>query len=81
MYDRSNTQVRSFTYDINTGAGWWRTVTRADRKSVTLRQRRAGDRTAKPGRLKLHDQYEKDHITITDSLDRREVLTRRAKPG
>ncbi len=36
VYDRSNTQVRSFITMINTGAGWWRTVTRADRKSVTV---------------------------------------------
>ncbi|STL19637.1 RhsB protein [Escherichia coli] len=31
---------------INTGAGWWRTVTRAGRKSVTVTTATAGDRTA-----------------------------------
>ncbi|MFP1482552.1 hypothetical protein ACLB1S_00980 [Escherichia coli] len=34
-----------------------------------------------PAGLSYTYQYEKDHITITDSLDRREVLRARAKRG
>ncbi|GDM82678.1 type IV secretion protein Rhs [Escherichia coli] len=35
VYDRSNRCAALLTM-INTGAGWWRTVTRAGRKSVTV---------------------------------------------
>ncbi len=35
VYDRSNTQVRAFTYDAQHPGGWWRTVTREGRRCAT----------------------------------------------
>ncbi|STE87551.1 RhsB protein [Escherichia coli] len=55
VYDRSNTQVRSFTYDDKyRGRMVAHRHTGRTGNPLPLRQRRAGDRTAKPGRLKLH---------------------------
>ncbi|GHM27997.1 hypothetical protein ECZU45_17840 [Escherichia coli] len=42
VYDRSNTQVRAFTYDAQHLAGWWRTVTREGRRCATATTIRGG---------------------------------------
>ncbi|GHL03743.1 hypothetical protein ECZU21_27560 [Escherichia coli] len=42
VYDRSNTQVRAFTYDAQHRAGWWRTVTREGRRCATATTIRGG---------------------------------------
>ncbi|MFP1454858.1 hypothetical protein ACLB1O_15110 [Escherichia coli] len=75
VYDRSGEQVRVCTM-MNAGAGWWRTVyawrTGPAGNRLPLRQRRQVTNGLVPGQLELtRMSIEKDHITITDSLDRR----------
>ncbi len=43
VYDRSGTQMRHLLTMINTGAGWWRTVTQAGRDALPLRRHRSRD--------------------------------------
>ncbi|EIH9952282.1 RHS repeat protein, partial [Escherichia coli] len=75
VYDRSNTQVRSFTYDDKYRG---RMVAHRHTSRPEIRYRYDSDgrvtEQLNPAGLSYTYQYEKDHITITDSLDRREVL-------
>ncbi|EKB5019241.1 TPA: RHS repeat protein, partial [Escherichia coli] len=74
VYDRSNTQVRSFTYD-DKYRGRMVAHRRAGRPEIRYRYDSDGRVTEQlnPAGLSYTYQYEKDRITITDSLDRREV--------
>ncbi len=79
---RSNTQVRSFTYDDKyRGRGMRRTVTGPP--EIRYRYDSDGRVTEQlnPAGLSYTYQYEKDRITITDSLDRREVLHTQGEAG
>ncbi|TGB59770.1 RHS repeat-associated core domain-containing protein [Escherichia sp. E4742] len=75
VYDRSGTQVRSFTYD-DKYRGRMVAHRHAGRPEIRYRYDSDGRVTEQlnPAGLSYTYQYEKDHITITDSLDRREVL-------
>ncbi len=75
VYDRSNTQVRSFTYDDKYRG---RMVAHRHTSRPEIRYRYDSDgrvtEQLNPAGLSYTYQYEKDRITITDSLNRREVL-------
>ncbi|EHY0293714.1 RHS repeat protein, partial [Escherichia coli] len=82
VYDRSNTQVRSFTYDDKYRG---RMVAHRHTSRPEIRYRYDSDgrvtEQLNPAGLSYTYQYEKDHITITDSLDRREVLHTQGEAG
>ncbi|MBC0428076.1 RHS repeat protein, partial [Escherichia coli] len=82
VYDRSNTQVRSFTYD-DKYRGRMVAHRRAGRPEIRYRYDSDGRVTEQlnPAGLSYTYQYEKDRITITDSLDRREVLHTQGEGG
>ncbi|MDS1504072.1 DUF6531 domain-containing protein [Shigella boydii] len=75
VYDRSNTQVRSFTYD-DKYRGRMVAHRHTGRPEIRYRYDSDGRVTEQlnPAGLSYTYQYEKDRITITDSLNRREVL-------
>ncbi|EJK93716.1 protein rhsB domain protein [Escherichia coli STEC_O31] len=54
VYDRSGKQVRSFTYDDKYRGRMVAHRHTGRPESVTVTTATGGDRTAKPGRLKLH---------------------------
>ncbi len=82
VYDRSNTQVRSFTYD-DKYRGRMVAHRHTGRPEIRYRYDRDGRVTEQlnPAGLSYTYQYEKDRITITDSLDRREVLHTQGEGG
>ncbi|KEL67257.1 RHS repeat-associated core domain protein, partial [Escherichia coli 5-366-08_S1_C1] len=81
-YDRSNTQVRSFTYD-DKYRGRMVAHRHTGRPEIRYRYDSDGRVTEQlnPAGLSYTYQYEKDRITITDSLDRREVLHTQGEGG
>ncbi|UTO69546.1 RHS repeat-associated core domain-containing protein [Escherichia coli] len=82
VYDRSGKQVRSFTYDDKYRG---RMVAHRHTGRPEMRYRYDSDgrvtEQLNPAGLSYTYQYEKDHITITDSLDRREVLHTQGEAG
>ncbi|HEA6336287.1 TPA: RHS repeat protein, partial [Escherichia coli] len=82
VYDRSNTQVRSFTYD-DKYRGRMVAHRHTGRPEIRYRYDSDGRVTEQlnPAGLSYTYQYEKDRITITDSLDRREVLHTQGEAG
>ncbi|EPH4898029.1 rhs element protein RhsB, partial [Escherichia coli] len=82
VYDRSNTQVRSFTYD-DKYRGRMVAHRHTGRPEIRYRYDRDGRVTEQlnPAGLSYTYQYEKDRITITDSLNRREVLHTQGEAG
>ncbi|EOX2842221.1 RHS element core protein, partial [Escherichia coli] len=82
VYDRSNTQVRSFTYD-DKYRGRMVAHRHTGRPEIRYRYDSDGRVTEQlnPAGLSYTYQYEKDRITITDSLDRREVLHTQGEGG
>ncbi|CAK0676229.1 RHS repeat-associated core domain-containing protein [Escherichia coli] len=82
VYDRSNTQVRSFTYD-DKYRGRMVAHRHTGRPEICYRYDSDGRVTEQlnPAGLNYTYQYEKDRITITDSLDRREVLHTQGEAG
>ncbi|WP_341768389.1 RHS repeat-associated core domain-containing protein [Escherichia coli] len=82
VYDRSNTQVRSFTYD-DKYRGRMVAHRHTGRPEICYRYDSDGRVTEQlnPAGLSYTYQYEKDRITITDSLDRREVLHTQGEAG
>ena len=82
VYDRSGKQVRSFTYD-DKYRGRMVAHHRAGRPEIRYRYDSDGRVTEQlnPAGLSYTYQYEKDRITITDSLDRREVLHTQGEGG
>ncbi|MCV8747500.1 RHS element protein, partial [Escherichia coli] len=82
VYDRSGKQVRSFTYD-DKYRGRMVAHRRAGRPEIRYRYDSDGRVTEQinPAGLSYTYQYEKDRITITDSLDRREVLHTQGEGG
>ncbi|WP_447361311.1 RHS element core protein [Escherichia coli] len=82
VYDRSGTQVRSFTYD-DKYRGRMVAHRHTGRPEIRYRYDSDGRVTEQlnPAGLSYTYQYEKDHITITDSLDRREVLHTQGEGG
>ncbi|MEH0030695.1 RHS repeat-associated core domain-containing protein [Escherichia coli] len=75
VYDRSNTQVRAFTYDPQ-HPGRMVGHRYAGRPEMRYRYDDAGRvvEQLNPAGLSYRYQYEQDRITVTDSLNRREVL-------
>ena len=75
VYDRSGKQVRSFTYD-DKYRGRMVAHRHTGRPEICYRYDSDGRVTEQlnPAGLSYTYQYEKDRITITDSLNRREVL-------
>ncbi|WP_029786580.1 DUF6531 domain-containing protein, partial [Escherichia coli] len=75
VYDRSNTQVRAFTYDAQ-HPGRMVGHRYAGRPEMRYRYDDAGRvvEQLNPAGLSYRYQYEQDRITVTDSLNRREVL-------
>ncbi|WP_396017041.1 RHS element core protein, partial [Escherichia coli] len=75
VYDRSNTQVRAFTYDAQ-HPGRMVAHRYAGRPEMRYRYDDAGRGVEQlnPAGLSYRYQYEQDRITVTDSLNRREVL-------
>ncbi|EHN4965763.1 type VI secretion system tip protein VgrG [Escherichia coli] len=75
VYDRSNTQVRAFTYDAQ-HPGRMVAHRYAGRPEMRYRYDDAGRvvEQLNPAGLSYRYQYEQDRITVTDSLNRREVL-------
>ncbi|MEW9631487.1 RHS repeat-associated core domain-containing protein [Escherichia coli] len=82
VYDRSGKQVRSFTYD-DKYRGRMVAHRHTGRPEIRYRYDSDGRVTEQlnPAGLSYTYQYEKDHITITDSLDRREVLHTQGEAG
>ncbi len=82
VYDRSNTQVRSFTYD-DKYRGRMVAHRHTGRPEIRYRYDSDGRVTEQlnPAGLSYTYQYEKDRITITDSLNRREVLHTQGEAG
>ena len=82
VYDRSNTQVRSFTYD-DKYRGRMVAHRHTGRPEIRYRYDSDGRVTEQlnPAGLSYTYQYEKARITITDSLDRREVLHTQGEGG
>ncbi len=75
VYDRSNTQVRAFTYDAQ-HPGRMVAHRYAGRPEMSYRYDDTGrvvEQLNQAG-LSYRYQYEQDRITVTDSLNRREVL-------
>ncbi|EIP3702301.1 RHS repeat protein [Escherichia coli] len=75
VYDRSNTQVRAFTYDAQ-HPGRMVAHRYAGRPEMRYRYDDTGRvvEQLNPAGLSYRYQYEQDRITVTDSLNRREVL-------
>ncbi|HIB5883549.1 TPA: DUF6531 domain-containing protein, partial [Escherichia coli] len=75
VYDRSNTQVRAFTYDAQ-HPGWMVAHRYAGRPEMRYRYDDTGRvvEQLNPAGLSYRYLYEQDRITVTDSLNRREVL-------
>ncbi|EEV8840486.1 RHS repeat protein [Escherichia coli] len=75
VYDRSNTQVRAFTYDAQ-HPGRMVAYRYAGRPEMRYRYDDTGRvvEQLNPAGLSYRYQYEQDRITVTDSLNRREVL-------
>ena len=82
VYDRSGTQVRSFTYDEKI-PGRMVAHQYAGRPQTTYRYDSTGRVTEQhnPGGLSYRYQYEKHYTVITDSLNRREVLHTEGEGG
>ncbi|WNU81928.1 rhs element protein RhsB [Escherichia coli] len=82
VYDRSGKQVRSFTYD-DKYRGRMVAHRHTGRPEIRYRYDSDGRVTEQlnPAGLSYTYQYEKDRITITDSLDRREVLHTQGEGG
>ncbi|ELO1634363.1 DUF4329 domain-containing protein [Escherichia coli] len=82
VYDRSGKQVRSFTYD-DKYRGRMVAHRHTGRPEIRYRYDSDGRVTEQlnPAGLSYTYQYEKDHITITDSLNRREVLHTQGEGG
>uniref|UniRef100_UPI00191C6F50 hypothetical protein n=1 Tax=Escherichia coli TaxID=562 RepID=UPI00191C6F50 len=82
VYDRSNTRVRSFTYDEKS-RGRMGAPRHTGRPEIRYRYDSDGRVTEQltPAGLSYTYQYEKDRITIPDSLDRREVLHTQGEAG
>ncbi|EEV4462420.1 rhs element protein RhsB, partial [Escherichia coli] len=82
VYDRSGKQVRSFTYD-DKYRGRMVAHRHTGRPEIHYCYDSDGRVTEQlnPAGLSYTYQYEKDHITITDSLDRREVLHTQGEGG
>ncbi|HAW1447048.1 TPA: RHS repeat protein, partial [Escherichia coli] len=82
VYDRSNTQVRSFTYD-DKYRGRMVAHRHTGRPEICYRYDSDGRviEQLNPAGLSYTYQYEKDRITITDSLNRREVLHTQGEGG
>ncbi|EFV9744732.1 RHS repeat protein [Shigella dysenteriae] len=75
VYDRSNTQVRAFTYDAQ-HLGRMVAHRYAGRPEMRYRYDDTGRvvEQLNPAGLSYRYLYEQDRITVTDSLNRREVL-------
>ncbi|EZK04298.1 rhs element Vgr family protein, partial [Escherichia coli 1-176-05_S1_C3] len=75
VYDRSNTQVRAFTYDAQ-HPGRMVAHRYAGRPEMRYRYDDTGRvvEQLNPAGLSYRYLYEQDRITVTDSLNRREVL-------
>ncbi|HFF6607927.1 TPA: RHS repeat-associated core domain-containing protein, partial [Shigella sonnei] len=75
VYDRSNTQVRAFTYDAQR-PGRMVAHRYAGRPEMRYRYDDTGRvvEQLNPAGLSYRYLYEQDRITVTDSLNRREVL-------
>ena len=82
VYDRSDTKVRSFIYDDNF-PGRMVAHSYAGRPEIRYRYDAAGRVTEQhnPAGLSYVYAYEKNQITITDSLNRREVLHTEGENG
>ncbi|MFW7551497.1 hypothetical protein ACOH3W_25960, partial [Escherichia coli] len=82
VYDRSNTQVRSFTYD-DKYRGRMVAHRHTGRPEIRYRYDSDGRVTEQlnPAGLSYTYCYEQNRITITDSLDRREVLHTQGEGG
>ncbi|OXZ61528.1 protein RhsB [Escherichia coli] len=82
VYDRSGKQVRSFTYD-DKYRGRMVAHRHTGRPEICYRYDSDGRVTEQlnPAGLSYTYQYEKDRITITDSLNRREVLHTQGEGG
>ncbi|HCI7801086.1 TPA: DUF4329 domain-containing protein, partial [Escherichia coli] len=82
VYDRSGKQVRSFTYD-DKYRGRMVAHRHTGRPEIRYRYDSDGRVTEQlnPAGLSYTYQYEKDRITITDSLNRREVLHTQGEAG
>ncbi|EPD1465986.1 TPA: RHS repeat protein, partial [Escherichia coli] len=82
VYDRSNTQVRAFTYDAQ-HPGRMVAHRYAGRPEMRYRYDDAGRvvEQLNPAGLSYRYLYEQDRITVTDSLNRREVLHTEGEGG
>ncbi|EGZ3996689.1 RHS repeat protein, partial [Salmonella enterica subsp. enterica serovar Wichita] len=82
VYDRSDTQVRSFTYD-DEHPGRMTAHRYAGRPQTTYRYDASGRVTEQhnPAGLSYTYGYEKNAVIITDSLNRREVLHTEGEGG
>lgn len=82
VYDRSGAPVRSFTYD-DKHPGRMTAHRHAGRPPVTYRYDAAGRVVEQhnPAGLSYTYGYEKNHVVITDSLHRREVLHTEGEHG
>ncbi|NDY89561.1 hypothetical protein, partial [Escherichia coli] len=82
VYDRSGKQVRSLNND-DKYLGRMEGHRHTGRPEIRYRYDSDGRVTEQlnPAGLSYTYQYEKDHITITDSLDRREVLHTQGEAG
>ncbi len=82
VYDRSGTPVRSFTYD-DKHPGRMTAHQYAGRPQTTYRYDASGRVTEQhnPAGVSYRYEYEKNVITVTDSLNRREVLHTEGEGG
>ncbi|HCA3405262.1 TPA: DUF4329 domain-containing protein [Salmonella enterica subsp. salamae serovar 35:g,m,s,t:-] len=82
VYDRSGTQVRSFTYD-DKHPGRMTAHRYAGRPQTTYHYDASGRVTEQhnPAGLSYRYEYEKNAVIITDSLNRREVLHTEGEGG
>ncbi|HCL5292183.1 TPA: DUF4329 domain-containing protein [Salmonella enterica] len=82
VYDRSGTQVRSFTYD-DKHPGRMTAHQYAGRPQTTYHYDASGRVTEQhnPAGLSYRYEYEKNAVIITDSLNRREVLHTEGEGG
>lgn len=82
VYDRSGTRVRSFTYD-DKHPGRITAHAYAGRPQTTYRYDATGRVTEQhnPAGLSYRYEYTRNAVTITDSLDRREVLHTEGEGG
>ncbi|HEG1988793.1 RHS element core protein [Enterobacter cloacae] len=82
VYDRGGTQVRSFTYD-DKHPGRMTAHQYAGRPQTTYRYDDAGRVVTQhnPGGLSYTYRYDRNTVTLTDSLNRREVLHTEGEGG